>query len=254
MTSVGQEFLPMTGESKSGEARPESARRLIAYAVGWLALGFFAAILFSALTTVAFGLLSIKTNPNIRNLDATMTMLAFSIVMFVATIIRGRVVGDGNVRAGLCYGPISRPLTVTILAIAITGYALFLIDVYAGDNAHIDIRLLSAHPWLTGGVVVLIGAYIGFFGPLSEEFFFRGWLWTGLERQWGVFPAAFFTGASWLALHLDRGLAELLILVPVALLLAMARHLGSSVRAPLALHMLYNTILIAPPALQLLKG
>ena len=83
--------------------------------------------------------------------------------------------------------------------------------------------------------------------PVAEELFFRGWLWVGLQRHWGVVPTAAFTGVVWAAIHLDGGFWKPVLLLPVALALSAARYYGQSVRAPIALHAVYNLIAIVPP-------
>jgi hypothetical protein len=55
------------------------------------------------------------------------------------------------------------------------------------------------------------------------------------------------TSAIWLALHLRNGTG--FFLIPVAFILSMARHYGESVRARIALHMVYDFIIFMSPVL-----
>jgi membrane protease YdiL (CAAX protease family) len=49
------------------------------------------------------------------------------------------------------------------------------------------------------------------------------------------------TGGFWLVLHIDRGLL-MIVLLPVAVILSLAREFAGSIRAPIALHAMYNSI------------
>jgi membrane protease YdiL (CAAX protease family) len=76
--------------------------------------------------------------------------------------------------------------------------------------------------------------------PIAEELFFRGWLWTALRRSWGVWPTAVCTAGMWLAVHALDAPARVLMLLPMAVLLSLARYYGNSVRASLAVHIVNN--------------
>jgi membrane protease YdiL (CAAX protease family) len=67
-------------------------------------------------------------------------------------------------------------------------------------------------------------------------------MWTVLRQHWGGLATAAATTAIWLALHFDGNVYVPLTLVPLGVLLALARHFGDSVRAPLALHALHNLL------------
>jgi membrane protease YdiL (CAAX protease family) len=100
----------------------------------------------------------------------------------------------------------------------------------------------ESSPWLS----LTHGFFSVLLAPLSEELFYRGWLWTGLRKHWGWLPTAALTSAAWLVGHSAATVGWLL---PVAVILSVARHYGQSVRASIALHILYNFIvLIAPRA------
>jgi hypothetical protein len=97
-------------------------------------------------------------------------------------------------------------------------------------------------PWLTllNLFVVVVLA------PIGEELFFRGWLWTGLRRRWDALPTALVTATFWLVLHLDRGVATAVALLPLAIILSLARQIGNSVRASIPLHAVYNLAVDLP--------
>jgi len=53
------------------------------------------------------------------------------------------------------------------------------------------------------------------------------------------------TGGIWLVAHIANGIGAPFVLLPVAIILSAARHVGQSIRAPIAIHAIYNlTILL----------
>src|SRR5262249_316378 len=76
--------------------------------------------------------------------------------------------------------------------------------------------------------------------PLAEELFFRGWLWTGLRKHWGVLPTGLMTAVMWLGPHLDRGIGAVLGLLFPVLILTNARQVGKNCPATTFIHAIYN--------------
>jgi len=53
------------------------------------------------------------------------------------------------------------------------------------------------------------------------------------------------TGGIWLVAQIANGIGAPFVLLPVAIILSAARHVGQSIRAPIAIHAIYNlTILL----------
>jgi membrane protease YdiL (CAAX protease family) len=97
----------------------------------------------------------------------------------------------------------------------------------------------------TFGLSLLKVTEICLVAPVVEELFFRGWLWTALRRIWGPVPTALCTGGLFLLAHAPGGMPRLFILLPVTILLSVARHRGDSVRAALTVHAVNNGIVAA---------
>jgi membrane protease YdiL (CAAX protease family) len=117
------------------------------------------------------------------------------------------------------------------------------------------LRLLARHSGLPTPTIPTTLATPGTFGlsllkvtelclvaPVVEEMFFRGWLWTALRRIWGPVPTALCTGGLFLLIHVAGGVVRLFILLPITILLSIARHRGDSVRASLTVHAVNNAI------------
>jgi len=157
--------------------------------------------------------------------------------------IQGRIVGRGSLQTGLGYQPISPRPIVILMAVLIAGYAVLwdLIHyVYFRDLVYQQFLVYAANPWTA--VDLALGSVL--LAPVSEELLFRGWLWTGLRKHWGALPTAVFTGMFWLGIHSPN---IIVWLFPAAVMLSIARHFGQSVRASIALHMLYNFIVLISP-------
>ncbi len=202
-------------------------------------------IVFIGIVSVMIGLFSglaqtIWKVPDTPAFDfALKTLVAFvgvTILLSVA-IAAGRVVGGGNVNVGLGNGPILRVPPVLLLAVVLAGYSAAATYVLSRVRPELLFENRPTGPWHL--VLMLLLAVVLF--PIAEELFFRGWLWTGLRRHWSLLPTASLTGGFWLALHIDRGFF-VLVLLPVAVVLSLAREFAGSVRAPIALHTIYNFI------------
>jgi membrane protease YdiL (CAAX protease family) len=221
----------------------ESAWRLIAAAVGWILLSGACGTATGALTALFALGYHVRKVSGITSLAG---ILGFAGMLSVAAIVRGRIVGFGNIKSGLGNNPVSRLPIIVCLAVIIVGYVALLSFVLPGVKLS-DAVVRTLHSLSTRAAVLVAVVFfleqilLGVIAPIAEESLFRGWLWTGLQRHWAVLPTALLTSTFWLALHVEREYPlKPLVLVPVAIILALARHLGKSVRAPIALHMIYN--------------
>lgn len=215
-----------------------AAWRIIALAIGWLILSIFCEFLFGFIAGVFVGLFRIAKSLNVSIIYLEMGMLGACGALLLAAVRRGRIAGHGNISAGLGNNPISRLLIIVVMAAAVAVYAAVLRSTIDAPDPDFVSKTSLVNPWLILFYLLLIG----FLVPMSEELFFRGWLWTELQRRWGVLLAGSVTSAIWLAVHLKLGFSRPIVLLPVAIVLAMARYWGRSVRAPIALHTTYNLI------------
>ena len=76
---------------------------------------------------------------------------------------------------------------------------------------------------------------------MAEELFFRGWLWARLSRSWSPPVVAVVTGAAFAMAHAQFAASVL----PLTVALTWLRLRDGSLRAPLALHLLMNTLAAA---------
>jgi membrane protease YdiL (CAAX protease family) len=231
---------------KKPEAPSKSVLYLIAAGIGWELLARVPALLLSG---VILGFQHSQSRPfpsELRSLLGEIAILSAYSIFLLSAFIQGRIIGDGDVRAGCGYEPVSRRPIVALLAILVAARATqWNIIVYERHPSlfYEQFAIDAANPWLT----VYSDFKLILVEPLCEELFYRGWLWTGLRRHWGGLTTAALTGTIWLALHLSVSADSPAWLLPVAIILSLARHFGGSVRASIALHMLYNSIIVTLP-------
>jgi membrane protease YdiL (CAAX protease family) len=87
-------------------------------------------------------------------------------------------------------------------------------------------------------------AFLGLIAPVTEELFFRGWLWSALRKTWSPARTMTWTTGLWLAMHFMDGTWRPFLLLPTGILLGLARHYGDSVRASLTLHLINNGMVV----------
>jgi membrane protease YdiL (CAAX protease family) len=79
--------------------------------------------------------------------------------------------------------------------------------------------------------------------PLSEELFFRGFLFKGIESsRLGAFGAAIITSLVWAILHIQYDIYSMLVLFAGGLLLALSRVRSKSLYPPIAMHIVQNLV------------
>jgi membrane protease YdiL (CAAX protease family) len=221
-------------------AKPDSALYLIVVAAAWVLRAAVPAFLIGVGLVISG---RAHTMDLTRELLDQLAMLCFGVVILFAAFRQGRVVGNGNVRAGLGDAPVSNHVLVNSLAAAGAVYAVLVSVVFHNFRRGLapTLFIIPGNP-AHNLYVFFVGLCLA---PLSEELFLRGWMWTALRKNWDVQSTAMLTGAIWLVAHLANGFGAPFVLLPVAIILSAARHIGQSVRAPIAIHAVYNlTILL----------
>ena len=92
-------------------------------------------------------------------------------------------------------------------------------------------------------------------GPISEELFFRGFLFRGIENsRFGPAGAIIVTSLTWAVLHTQYDGYGVAIILLGGLLLGFARYKSNSTFVPFAMHVLQNAIATAEVAILLKMG
>ena len=219
----------------------EPARRLMLMAIGWWLLAEFSAViavLFAIVIGIAIGewKLADVRNPALLPLLGTVGAWAAACALLIAVRTRSAIVGQGNRRAGVGDGPITRWWLLAVLALPTIAWA-FIVGVFMNAVSPQSVTNWRGHgPSLAAFAVVAI-----LLAPLAEELFYRGWLWTGLRQHWRVFPTALFACGFWLVSHIDRGALVPILLIPTAVILGIARQF-CGIRAAIILHAAHNLV------------
>ena len=171
----------------------------------------------------------------------------FQGTLLLAALWRGRRAGGGDRREGMGLRPIRHRVTIALLCGAMVVWLmafLLLADAWPALSAFaksVTPEILSGLGGGGPGIQVLKVGLVMVLAPVSEEFFFRGWLWEGLRRRGnGIVTIAMLTATPWLLLHGIDSPGRILFLIPAAVIFSFARYRGGSVLASLAVHMTNN--------------
>ena len=163
-------------------------------------------------------------------------------LMIWSALWRGRREGLlSGLMTGLLRGSI-RPLwtvPAAVLLMALVAYIAAWLEFRPFSGLAMEIR--SVNPYL-----LMVGAIIAVMvGPVTEELFFRGWLWSSMRRYVGSFATGVTTATLWLLMHIGYGITYVAALVPAALALTLLRHYAGSVRASVIAHACYNGFIVS---------
>jgi membrane protease YdiL (CAAX protease family) len=89
---------------------------------------------------------------------------------------------------------------------------------------------------------VMLLVVVSVIAPVCEEIFFRGFLFQGFKKRWGVTAGILVSSALFSAAHLD--LYNLLPLLAIGWVLAYVFHKTKSLFPVIFLHAAYNLVLI----------
>jgi len=106
-----------------------------------------------------------------------------------------------------------------------------------------EIPEFMVNAYRTAGFVPLLWGAVIVGAPLSEEVFFRGFLFKGFERSpVGGVGAIVITSLGWAVIHLQYDLYDITSIFLLGLLLGFFRLKTGSILPPLLMHMLTNLI------------
>lgn len=126
-----------------------------------------------------------------------------------------------------------------VFQIAATGLELLLVPEQMLRDLRPYAELARGPMFLVGLLVIGVGA------PLSEEFLFRGFLFSGLAgSRLGVRGAALVTTLLWTAMHAGYAVTGLLEIFAVGLIFAWLLWKTGSLRVTLLCHAIYNALIM----------
>jgi len=219
-------------------------------AVGYYLLSILITVVFTILLVSAFASIAVITGkglPPVPVLTGSIILLAtvlhLSFTLWLA-VHRAKALGD--VSRELALEPMRRQhvfagaLALQIVLICGLVEMAILIPAFRTGLSHglaaRNLALFDSQPLLS----ICFVAALNILAPISEELFFRGWLWTALRQSWGGVPTALATSCFWLALHAANGRLTPIVLIPLAAMLSVVRHYTGSVRGTMLLHAINN--------------
>lgn len=221
---------------------------LLLGAVAFVLIGLVAAAIMGAAINLAPTALRRWPGLNLPSPSALATLMAvaygFQGTLLAAAIWRGRRLGTGGLglRPIQSWGLVGRlcgaMLIWLVILVALTTWFPALRDLARSKTMDVLTSFLDAGPVVLTAAALLIAAL----APLSEELFFRGWLWEALARRGhGMISIGLLTTLPWLLLHGLDSPGRVVFLVPAAAALFAARRLDGGVRASLAVHVVNNS-------------
>jgi membrane protease YdiL (CAAX protease family) len=215
----------------------------------WIAAGFAGAALATAILAAASLTLRTGMGLTVVPLPDQLVYVLIAACGFQATLLVGAL-WQGR-RVGLGVRRIRRVNVVALLCVATIVWLLGFFGLVEAFPALRDF-VKSVTPELLSGldnggpaVTFLKVTLIAILAPVSEELFFRGWLWEGLrQRGYAITMTSGLTAIPWLMLHGIDSPGRVLFLIPAAAIFSIARQMSGSVIGSLAVHMTNNTTAI----------
>lgn len=226
----------------AAEALQRLRGRIVAAGIG------LAILLILVIQTFAF---FVAGGENAPERDEALAALIATLVLDVAALVVLPYYLLGGRRAVWGVLGVRRPSLPTLgwafagLGLAWAGLLVYLlaVDVLGIDELEpvstIDDDVIYDHVHL----VVLVVILAVLVAPFTEELFYRGFLFGGLARQWGVVWGGVASGALFAVAHLDPG-----SIVPFAIIgvvFAFVYYRSRSLFASVGAHMMFNAIAVA---------
>jgi uncharacterized protein len=232
----------------------------------WVAAAFAGALIAAVLMGLGEGLLLGLHGPGSFSVPTDVAYVlvpawVFQGILLLAALRQGRRAANGDWRTGLGTGPVENKGRVTLLCATMILWLTGFILLTAAIPALRDFVKSVTPDVLSGsgddgvGMVFLRVGLVAVLAPVSEELFFRGWLWEALRRR-GHAPGitACLTATPWLLLHGIDAPGRILVLIPAAVIISLARDYGGGVRASLAVHVTNNGAAVLMQTLAALSG
>lgn len=163
------------------------------------------------------------------------TVLCVPLIFGVAKLKRGSVLGEYLAFKAIPIKPLVQWLGLTVLVIVV-------LDILTAALGKPVVPEFMKAAYESADPVWLLWLAFVIAAPLSEELFFRGFLFKGLERALTPAGAIVVTAAIWAGIHVQYDIYGIGTIFVFGLLLGAARHRSNSIVPPLAMHALGNVI------------
>ena len=230
----------MNAEASEAAAPPPPAPT----AAGWSPLIIVAGVLtvFGASIVVAMVIALVAPNLDEETFEL-IVQAVFALALFAVPpllIARGSNLLAAGTRLGLRGFKLAQGLGWTLAAYG--GFFVFLIAyglIVQPDPQQIIEEIEQQRETLK---LVALGILVILAAPISEEVFFRGFLFGGLRGRMSFWPAAILSGLLFGLVHLPGGALQVPPLAVFGVLLAWLYERTGSLGPPIVMHMIQNTI------------
>ena len=120
-------------------------------------------------------------------------------------------------------------------------FAFAFVSGYVIDQLRPDFKTLSTLPSAPLPLFMAFLVIVGL-GPICEEMFFRGWVYTAVRTRWGFVPTLLLTSSLFAIAHYESTLLYAVEIFPVGLALGFVRERYGSIKASAAFHGIYNLL------------
>jgi membrane protease YdiL (CAAX protease family) len=141
--------------------------------------------------------------------------------------------------------PRAKHFVIGLAAIVAASITADLISVAVGHEVTStfmnDIFFAAKEPW----VMVLLGAGVVIMAPLQEEIAFRGFMFPGVAKSWGPWPAIIVVAALWASMHVQYDWYFITQVFAMGVLLGWLRWWSGSTLLVIVLHAAVNGAAVA---------
>jgi membrane protease YdiL (CAAX protease family) len=216
--------------------------------VGWRGGMVAVGVLIAAGLMLAGTIVVVAFDPDLDS-PAARNAAQLVVALSLAGTAFGFALADAGGRMRAAFGKLGLGRRVALAAIGLAALAWVTYIIFAGFLAPLlqpdqqDVtRELGTNKDELGSVAVA-AFLIVIAAPVSEELFFRGFMFSGLRQSMSLLPAAAISAAVWGALHLGAGNIGVAVQLAVfGVILAWLYERSGTLWAPVLAHAINNTI------------
>jgi len=210
-------------------------------------IAVFSGYMLGALTSIVSKPLHFNIDPNLGMILGTFSIdviAGITIFYFVMVKYREKLSSLGIASAGF-YRNVLSGITAYVFILPILIAVLILSMLYLNAIGYkfpaqpvFDMFLEEKR----SNVVLFLTVFVAILGPIIEEIFFRGFLYSAVRKRFGVLSGVLLSAALFSMLHTNvTGFAPIIIL---GILMAFLYETTGSLVAPMAVHIIHNSIIV----------
>jgi uncharacterized protein len=235
---------------------------------GWTTFGFgllviAALFIVQSMVAIVFVIVKLASIPGLNSLQdfmnevlayegliTSLATLASSVVCVGLILILVKARKSNSIKGYLALGSISGKTILTTIGITI-GFIILSdglsIVLHRPPDPDFMVQVYKTSVW-----PALMWVSFVVFGPIFEEFLFRGFLFEGFSQsRMGPVGAIAITSLAWSSLHLQYGIYEIATIFVMGLVFGVVRWKTGSLRTTIIMHAFTNFVALLEVALNL---